>query len=67
MLNILEIDYSYSQYIMFVFMKEHTSTPVYTCEFYIVRNAPKYRYVYIAKEMHNLLLRIMPQIYNEPL
>lgn len=67
MLNILEIDYSYSQYIMFIFMKEHTSTPVYTCECCIVRNAPKYRHVYIAMEMHNLFLRIMAQLYIEAL
>jgi hypothetical protein len=65
MLNILEIDYSYRQYIMFIFMKENTSTPVYTCECYVVRNAPKYRYVCIAKEMHNLFLRIMAQFYIE--
>jgi len=67
MLNILEIDYTYSQYIMFIFMKGYTSTAVYTCECYIVRNAPKYRYVYIAKEMHNLFLRIMAQYYIEAL
>lgn len=34
MLNISEIDYSYSQYIMFVFMKKYTSTPVHICECY---------------------------------
>jgi hypothetical protein len=52
---------------MFIFMKEHTSTPLYICECYIVGNAPKYRYVYIAKEMHKLFLRIMAQFYIEAL